>query len=74
MPRGTTIARLKSIRNLGAEADIIDGNYDDAVEMAAEQARRNRWLLIQDTAWADYIKLPLRVMQGYLTMLDEALK
>ena len=72
MPAGTTTARLESIRDLGADARIIDGNYDDAVELAAEQAQRENWLLIQDTAWADYTETPLRVMQGYLTMFDEA--
>ena len=72
MPAGTTPARLESIRKLGADARIIDGNYDDAVELAAELAHRENWLLIQDTAWADYKDTPLRVMQGYLTMFDEA--
>jgi diaminopropionate ammonia-lyase len=72
MPAGTTSARQESIRNLGADARIIDGNYDDAVQLAAEQALRENWLLIQDTAWADAEDTPLRVMQGYLTMFDEA--
>ena len=72
MPRGTTSARLESIRNLGADASIIDGNFDDAVQLAADCARRNRWLLIQDTAWVGYEDIPLQVMQGYLTMFDEA--
>lgn len=74
MPKGTTTARLESIRDLGADARIIDGNYDDAVQLAAEQAHREHWLLIQDTAWADYEDIPLRVMQGYLTMFDEAIE
>ncbi len=74
MPEGTTMARLQSIRDLGADASIIDGNYDDAVQLAAELARRNGWLLIQDTAWADYEDMPLKIMQGYLTMFDEALE
>lgn len=74
MPRGTTSARLESIRNLGADASIIDGNYDDAVQLAADRARRNHWLLIQDTAWVGYEDIPLQVMQGYLTMFDEAVE
>lgn len=74
MPEGTTPARLESIRNLGADARIIDGNYDDAVQLAAEQAQREHWLLIQDTAWANYEDIPLHVMQGYLTMFDEAIE
>jgi len=74
MPRGTTSARLDSIRDLGADASIIDGNFDDAVQLAADRARRNRWLLIQDTAWVGYEDIPLQVMQGYLTMFDEAVE
>lgn len=74
MPEGTTMARLESIRDLGADASIIDGNYDDAVRLAADQAQRNGWLLIQDTAWIGYEDIPLQVMQGYLTMFDEALE
>jgi diaminopropionate ammonia-lyase len=72
MPKGTTSARLESIRDLGAEAGIIDGNYDDAVQLAADRARENNWLLLQDTAGLGYEDIPIRVMQGYLTMFEEA--
>lgn len=72
MPKGTTAARLEGIRQLGAEAGIIDGNYDDAVELAAEQAHKNNWLLLQDTVSPGYEETPVRVMQGYLTMFEEA--
>jgi diaminopropionate ammonia-lyase len=74
LPRGTARARLESIRRLGAEAEIIAGDYDDAVRRAALQARRRGWLLIQDTAWSGYTEIPSRIMQGYLTMVDEALE
>ena len=74
MPKDTTMARLASIRDLGADVSIIDGNYDDAVQLAADRAQRNGWLLIQDTAWIGYKDIPLQVMQGYLTMFDEALE
>jgi diaminopropionate ammonia-lyase len=72
MPKGTTAARLESIRNLGAEAGIIDGNYDDAVQLAADRARENNWLLLQDTVGPGYEDIPIRVMQGYLTLFEEA--
>ena len=74
MPRGTTSARLESIRDLGADASIIDGNFDDAVQLAADRARLNHWLLIQDTACIGHEDIPLQVMQGYLTMFDEAVE
>lgn len=72
MPKGSSPARLEHIRALGAQADIIDGNYDDAVRLAAEQALANGWLLSQDTAWAGYEDFPRSVMQGYATLMDEA--
>jgi diaminopropionate ammonia-lyase len=72
MPKGSSVVRLENIRSLGADADIIDGNYDDAVRLAADRARENGWLLVQDTASPGYENIPIRVMQGYLTMFEEA--
>ena len=72
MPAGSSAIRLENIRRHGAEASIIEGNYDDAVRLAAEQAERNDWLLVQDTARPGYTNIPLQIMQGYLTMFDEA--
>ena len=74
MPKGSSAVRLEAIRRHGAEASIIDGNYDDAVALAERQARHNGWLLIQDTARPGYEEVPLRVMQGYTTLFDEALE
>jgi len=72
MPKGSSPIRLEAVRAHGAEASIIDGNYDDAVALAERQARVNGWLLIQDTARPGFQDVPLRVMQGYTTMFDEA--
>ena len=74
MPTGSSAVRLENIRRLGADASIIDGNYDDAVALAEHKARQNDWLLIQDTARPGYEDIPLRVMQGYTTLFDEALE
>jgi diaminopropionate ammonia-lyase len=74
MPRGTTPARFDAIADLGADTSIIDGGYDDAVALAADQARRCGWLLVQDSAWPGYEEVPLHVMQGYTTLLDESLE
>jgi diaminopropionate ammonia-lyase len=72
VPEGTTTARLQSIKDLGADVDIVDGNYDDAVQKAAVVARKNQWLLLQDTIGPGDDEIPIRVMQGYLTMFSEA--
>ena len=73
MPSGSADARLENIRAEGAEATIIDGNYDDAVRLAAaESAKIPGSVVVQDTAWEGYEKIPGWIMQGYGTMAFEA--
>ena len=72
MPRGSALERLENIRAEGARADIIDGTYDQAVRLAREAADREGWVLMQDTAWEGYTQIPTWIMQGYMTMADEA--
>jgi diaminopropionate ammonia-lyase len=74
MPKGSARPRIKAIQEHGAEVRVIDGNYDDAVHLAAERAREHNWILVQDSAWEGYERLPLRIIQGYLTIMDEALE
>lgn len=68
MPKGSSAERLDNIRAQGTEAEIIELNYDDTVRFASEQAEKNGWILIQDTAWEGYEDIPKLIMQGYMTM------
>lgn len=72
MPHGSAKERLENIRALGAHAEITEYNYDDAVRYAKEQADKNGWIMIQDTAWEGYEDIPAYIMQGYMTMAAEA--
>ncbi|NCB42051.1 MAG: diaminopropionate ammonia-lyase [Clostridia bacterium] len=72
MPKGTSPERLNNILSQGAEASITLLNYDDAVRLASENAKKNGWLLVQDTAWEGYVDIPKKIMQGYMTMALEA--
>ena len=72
MPRGSAPERLNNIRLAGAEADIIDGNYDDAVRLSRQEAEEKGWVIVQDTSWEGYEEIPGRIMQGYCTMALEA--
>ena len=72
MPAGSSPERLKAIRAEGAEASIVDMNYDEAVRMTAEQAVKHDWQVVQDTAWEGYEKIPLWIMQGYGTLMLES--
>ncbi|GAB6181320.1 diaminopropionate ammonia-lyase [Desulfotomaculum defluvii] len=73
MPKGSSITRLENIRAEGAEASIVDMNYDDAVRLTAENAQKYGWIVVQDTAWEGYEEIPTWIMQGYGTMAAEAL-
>lgn len=73
MPKGSTQTRLEHIRAEGATATIEDLNYDDCVRLAAaEAAKTEHGVIVQDTAWEGYEEIPSWIMQGYGTMAMEA--
>lgn len=74
MPKGSAVARLEAIRGFGAQASMVDGNYDEAVRVAAAQAEKNGWILLQDMSWPEYEELPVYIMQGYATLLIESVE
>lgn len=71
LPEGSSQERLNNIRALGAEAEITKFNYDGAVRLAYAMSRKHGWVLVQDTAWSGYEKIPTWIMQGYTTMAQE---
>ena len=76
MPAGTVAERLENIRALGAQADILPMNYDEAVRRSAQEAEEKGYVLIQDTAWPGYEEIPACIMEGYATLaweIEEAL-
>lgn len=72
--KGTSYDRVKAIQDLGAEAVVTNFNYDDTVRYANEKAEENGWIVVQDTSWDGYEKIPTWIMQGYSTMGYEAIK
>jgi len=73
MPKGTVKARFDNIAREGARVTIEDANYDECVRRAsALAAQAEHGVVVQDTAWAGYERIPCRIMQGYGTMADEA--
>jgi diaminopropionate ammonia-lyase len=74
LPKLTSVARYEAIKAHGAQALVIEGNYDDAVQQATEHAQKHGWILVQDTAREGYEEIPAKIMQGYLTILHEALE
>ena len=72
MPKGSAQERLDNIRAEGADASIMDMNYDECVRLANKHAEENGWVMVQDTAWEGYEDIPTWIIQGYSTMGYEA--
>jgi diaminopropionate ammonia-lyase len=70
---GVSEERADAIARFGAEIIRVPGNYDDSVAEATRQARDNGWIIISDTSWPGYERIPGLVMQGYTALLREAL-
>lgn len=73
MPKGTTKTRFDNIAKEGAVVTIEEVNYDACVRMAAaEAAKTEHGIIVQDTAWDGYEEIPSWIMQGYGTLVLEA--
>ena len=72
MPKGTVQERLANIQALGAEASITDMNFDDTAQYAKSYAEAHSWVPVQDTFFEGHERIPLQIMQGYMTMALEA--
>ena len=73
MPKGSTKPRFDNIAAEGATVTIEEVSYDECVRMAAAEAEAcERGVIVQDTAWEGYEKIPSLIMEGYGTMASEA--
>lgn len=73
MPKGSAKSRFDNIAKEGAKVTIEDINYDECVRMANQMAEETEHgVMVQDTAWEGYEKIPTWIMQGYGTMASEA--
>ena len=70
MPAGTAQARIDAIAAEGARVEVVDGTYDDAVAASAALADA-RTLVISDTSWPGYERVPRSVIDGYSTLFHE---
>lgn len=74
MPNTSSKPRINNIKEFATEVFVIDGNYDFASSEAEKFAKTENAALIQDSSWKDYEDIPLVIMQGYLTLIDEIYK
>ncbi|WJR77885.1 diaminopropionate ammonia-lyase [Bradyrhizobium sp. NP1] len=71
---GVSEERVAAIEHFGAETVRVDGTYDDSVAVAERVCKDNNWVVVSDTSWPGYERIPGLVMQGYTAMLNEILR
>lgn len=72
VPRNTSIERIRAIEQEGAKVVETNKDYDEACQIAKQEAEKNGWALVQDTAWEGYEEIPAYIMAGYTTIMQEA--
>lgn len=65
-------AFAKRLTDLGAEVQWQGATYEASMEGASTAAQSNGWTLLSDSSWPGYTKRPHRLMEGYLTLMAEA--
>jgi diaminopropionate ammonia-lyase len=70
VPADMVPARIAAIEGEGASVTVVDGGYDDAVARSAQDAGA-RCLVISDTSWPGYERVPGWVIEGYSTIFAE---
>jgi diaminopropionate ammonia-lyase len=71
---GVSDERVAAIARFGAQMIRVEGTYDDSVAEAARVAAEKGWIVVSDTSWPGYERIPGLVMQGYTAMMREALR
>lgn len=71
VPDAVSPARAAAIRDEGAEVVVLPVDYDAAVRAAAATAGP-RTLVVSDTSWPGYERIPRWVLDGYATIFEEA--
>lgn len=63
--------RERMMQQYGAQVVRIDGNYDDSVRQAAQDAKQYDRIIVSDTSYPGYMEIPKIVALGYTVMFDE---
>jgi diaminopropionate ammonia-lyase len=72
VPDGVPAEAVAAIEAEAAPVTHVGGSYDDAVAAAAAIARAEGAVLLQDTAWPGYERVPRWIVEGYTTLFLEA--
>jgi diaminopropionate ammonia-lyase len=64
-------ARGQAMADLGADVIKVKGNYEKSLIECIKQSTENKWQIVQDVAWKDYMLVPKYTMAGYTVMMKE---
>jgi diaminopropionate ammonia-lyase len=62
------------LRDIGAEVVRHGAIYEDSMAGAAAAADKNGWILLSDSSWPGYVARPHTLMEGYLVLMQEAVR
>ncbi|WP_064458078.1 diaminopropionate ammonia-lyase [Streptomyces hygroscopicus] len=71
VPRGVHPRAAAAIAAERAKVTEVPGPYDEAVRLAARAAAGPDAVLVQDTAWPGYERIPQWIVEGYSTLCAE---
>ncbi|MET8562696.1 diaminopropionate ammonia-lyase [Streptomyces flaveolus] len=71
VPQGVHPRAVAAIVAEQAKVTEVPGPYDEAVRLAAEAATAPDAVLVQDTAWPGYERIPRWIVEGYSTLCAE---
>jgi diaminopropionate ammonia-lyase len=59
------------LRAIGADVRRAGETYEESMAAAADDAKRNGWILLSDSSWPGYVDRPHTLMEGYLVLMQE---
>jgi diaminopropionate ammonia-lyase len=71
MPADSVPDRVENICGEGAEVVLVGGTFDDCVKRCADDAAKNGWQAISDTAYPGYREIPGWILLGYTSIFAE---
>ena len=67
-------AFAQRLSELGADVARAGSTYEESMEAAARNAEETGSILLSDSSWPGYIDRPHTLMEGYLVLMDEAVR
>ncbi|HXZ42737.1 MAG TPA: diaminopropionate ammonia-lyase [Terriglobales bacterium] len=73
VPKNCSQSRGLAIARYGALVVRSAVGYDETVRQCLQDTEAHGWLVVSDTSWEGYERIPATVMQGYTVMIREVL-